>query len=399
MRRMFGLMIATGAVSLTVATDALSADPVVSEVGDNQLKLKTMTAEDQARLRQNARYFLTLPSDRRERVVKLDHDLHKLSQPKREKLEKVLSRYAQWIEQLPAEDREKVQATADPKAKLEIIKKLRAEQWLTQQPLAVRNELAKLSAEQRYGRIRQLREEEHNRRFDWVIARRFWGEINTDKPLPSRLDDFTGREFNDLATYVKEYLSMVLSNEEKTRLREAEGKWPLYPRTLVQIADAHPLALPGPRGPTHFMELPAEVRKRLGKSNKKDLKELATAMWLRSKEGRWPEFAVHLTQHAAGRRGKQGKGSIFPFELWPYDSRGLSPQMRQFLEKDLRPVLNDDEADRLRKAELAHKWPAFPETIQRLAGKHDLIVPWQSLPGPEEYWDRFRTRPRLAANR
>ncbi|MBM4069526.1 MAG: hypothetical protein FJ271_11340 [Planctomycetes bacterium] len=392
MRTVSALLIMAGAAFL--AADISAADPV-SEVGDNQLRLQTMTAEDQAQLRQNARYFLTLSSERRERIVKLDHELQDLSQPRREKLEKVLSRYAEWLEQLPAEDREKVQGASDAKNRIEIIRHLRAEQWLKQQPVAVRNDLARLSAEQRFGRIRQLRDEERNRRFDWVIARRFWSEISDQKPLPARLQDFTGRDFDDLATYVKDYLHMTLSNEEKARLKNAEGKWPLYPKTLVQLADAHPLALPGTRGPTHYMELPAEVRRRLGK-NKKD--PVATFL-LRMKEGRWPNFAINVTQYAAGRRGKQGQGMTFPFELWPYDARGLSPRMRQFIEKELRPVLDDDEAARLRKVELAHRWPDFPETIQRFASKHDLIVPWQSLPGPEEYWDRFRPTPRLAANR
>lgn len=395
MRRLFQSIVLPGAALFAMA----AADQPAPQAGGDQNKLPAMSAEEQARLRRNARYFLTLPSDRRERVVKLDDELHKLSQPRRERLEKVLSRYALWLEQLPAEDRAKVQSAADAKARLEIIRGLRAEQWLKQQPKVVQRDLVKLSAEQRLGRVRQLRDEERSRRFDWTIVRRFWNDISTEKPLPSRLEEFTGREFDDLATYVKDYLHMMLSSEEKARLREAEGKWPLYPRTLVELADAHPLALPGPHGPTHFMELPAEVRKRLSKSNKKDLKELASAMFLRSKEGRWPDFARHVTQHASGRRGKQGKGSIFPFELWPYDKRGLSPRVKQFLEKELRPVLTDEETVRLQKVELAHRWPDFPETIQRLAGKHNLVVPWQSLPGPEEYWDRFRMKPRAIANR
>ena len=40
----------------------------------------------------------------------------------------------------------------------------------------------------------------------------------------------------------------MLSPQEKERLAQAEGKWPEFPRTLVELADKHPPALPGVLG-------------------------------------------------------------------------------------------------------------------------------------------------------
>src|SRR5205823_4653739 len=72
-------------------------------------------------------------------------------------------------------------------------------------------------------------------------------------------------------------LSPLLSDEEKERLAKAEGHWPLYPVTLVELADKHPLALPSHHGATQVSGLPAAVQKDMknhfGKAGKKDKKD------------------------------------------------------------------------------------------------------------------------------
>src|SRR6185295_5264073 len=78
---------------------------------------------------------------------------------------------------------------------------------------------------------------------------------------------------------------------------------------------------------------------------------------------------------------------ILPMEWWVYNSHGLNPPMKAFLDK-LEPLLDRNETRRL--VEATGKWPDYPETIQKLARAHHLDVPWFTLPGNRERWDAYR---------
>jgi hypothetical protein len=71
--------------------------------------------------------------------------------------------------------------------------------------------------------------------------------------------------------------------------------------------------------------------------------------------------------------------------------------VQQFLDRKLLPVLDQDEKAKLRNAQ--YEWPRYPTTIQELAEKHKLKVPWQTLPetpmrdSQRERWDSYRLRP------
>ena len=169
----------------------------------------------------------------------------------------------------------------------------------------------------------------------------------------------------------------MLSREEEDRLEKAQGHWPLYPVTLVALADKHPPALPGPKGPKAYAELPTEVKNKLKFKNGKDPPKLLKA------EGRWPAFAIAVSSFAAAK-----KNVVLPHELWPTSKSGLSAPMQSFVDNKLRKVLADDEKARLGNAE--GKWPDYPNAIQDLARKHDLQVPWHTLPGARERWDSYR---------
>jgi hypothetical protein len=67
-------------------------------------------------------------------------------------------------------------------------------------------------------------------------------------PGPGRLEDFAP----SVQKFCRDELFAKLTEEEKTRLHKAEGRWPIYPRLLRQLATEHKLpfpgmALPGPR--------------------------------------------------------------------------------------------------------------------------------------------------------
>ena len=62
---------------------------------------------------------------------------------------------------------------------------------------------------------------------------------------PSKPDDFT----MPVQGFVKTKLMPVLSPEQKNRLKEAEGKWPAYPRLLMELAKLKELQIPGMKLP------------------------------------------------------------------------------------------------------------------------------------------------------
>ena len=70
------------------------------------------------------------------------------------------------------------------------------------------------------------------------------------------------------------------------------------------------------------------------------------------------QFAMKLTSLAAEN------GMILPMEWWVYNSHGLNPPMKAFLDK-LEPLLDRNETRQL--VEATGKWPDYPETIQKLA--------------------------------
>ncbi len=105
---------------------------------------------------------------------------------------------------------------------------------------------------------------------------------------------------------------------------------------------------------------------------------------MKKAEGKWPDYAMIVT-NIAHRRGIR-----LPYELWPARHGDLSSAVASFVDKKLTPVLNENEKQQLKNAEV--RWPLYPRTIQVLAAQHRLQVPWQTLPGPRERWDSYRPR-------
>src|SRR5262249_52100871 len=96
-------------------------------------------------------------------------------------------------------------------------------------------------------RAQQLRREEGRWPEFGVALLRVFGKRNPPQlakllPMPSQPADFSPalREFITTGP-----LGRKLTGEEKERLRKAEGKWPDYPRALLELARKHGLVLPG----------------------------------------------------------------------------------------------------------------------------------------------------------
>ena len=370
----------TGLLCLLAAPLLAIAEPTPEELEQNRRKLEEWrkVPEQMQRLRKEAKAFFDLPEEQRKRILSIERGLYNEIPAEQARLQNVMDRYADWLDKLDDKDRARVKEAPDAKTRLALIRELRDQEWMRYQPKAHRDQVAELKGEARVELIKKLRQEERKRRFEWQIASRFWKELENKVALPTRLTDFG----NDVNIYVSEYLRPMLSKEEKDRLDKAQGQWPLFPLTLVELADKHPPALPGAHGPKTFAELPAEVQKRV------KLKGLPFKK-LRAFEGQWPAFATELVkQHITIAQATKNAPAPFPYELWAWNRSCLSPAMQEF-EDRLFKMLDIDGKHRLTGAE--GKWPDFPVALQELARKHNLQPPWQSLPSNQrERWDNYR---------
>ena len=367
---------------------ALAIYPLAAQTGsapdereENRRKLERLKdqPEEMAKIRNKAIFFLSLPEDRRAQLLDLDRRLQKEPLSSRKRLEKVLERYTTWLEGLDSVQQKKIKDASDSKTRLEIIKTIRAQQWLKRQPDALQKELAKMDGAKRAAKIRALREQERGKKVVWLISSRFWSKLDKSQAMPAKLGDFG----DNVTSFVNEYLLPQLDNREKERLRTAEGKWPLYPMTLVALADRHPPALPDKEWPRNFKELPKDVQKKIVRMKDGNPKIPGKFFQQAKREG----FARAASQWTR-------KGPPFPHELWPKNKAALSDPVKKFISTKLDQVLTTEEFKKLNHAE-DQGWPSYPLMLNKLAQDHDLQVPWYILPGDPETWDDYRLQKRL----
>ena len=349
-------------------------EPTAEELKENRAQVEQWHKypEQIARLRRDLQAFRAQPEARREQILKLDYDLHQESWSTRTRLRNVLDRYAEWLERQSDADRDAIQNAPTKAARIALIQELRNKEWMQGRARVVQDRWNALKADERSLFVRKEREKDRERQKGWQVAIRYW------KPL---MEGRTPTRFNDLDPRdqigVKEYLLPMLSTDEKQRLAGAEGSWPGYVLTLVDIADRHPLALPGTEGPRTFAELPRLIQQMRFKGKEPVLPK--------PKPGAWTEFAVAVLEQNDKRGNKP-----FPNEFWARSNASLRPPMQEYVDNTLKPALTTDELERLAQAE--GKWPAYPVAIRELAEAHRLPAPpWQTaLFGPREQWDPYR---------
>jgi hypothetical protein len=328
-----------------------------------------------ARLQRDLRAFWSLPAERQERLRKLDRDLNEADSAARKKLWGVLERYTLWLERLPETDRQRIEAAANRKERLEIIHQILERQALDRLPRKAREELLKLKEDQRRAELARLRKEERHLRAEWKLALK--GRPGPGVPVakPARLVDFP----TDVQAFVSTVLKPQLSHEETERLTKAEGKWPQFACLLFDLAEKYPLKLPGPpKGPVNFMDLPPNVRQAMpfASLNPNQKKHLMSIM------GKWPDFAIEFTALA------HRKEIALPRQLGPCAPKDFTPSLEPFIDKVLVPKLSAKEKDSLDSAK--GKWPDYPRLLLELSKKHNLEVPGMKLPGPRDLWERAR---------
>lgn len=383
MRHMQKCLLLTTALLAAATVPLLALGEPVSEPADERQQLLAKWREEPelyARLKHDLGVFQKLPLERQEKLRKLDRDLQDENGAMRARLNRVLGRYSDWLERLPEAERQSIEKAPDRKARVQRVKELREQQWIKRLPKAQRELIAKTKDKERIDLVKKLWDEDWEQRADWQVAARYAELLGKkDAPLPVRLDMLP----DGTRKYVSESLLPLLSKEEERRLKDAESKWPRYPRVLVELADSHPLSVLGPIGPIHMSDLHLQVQDMVKKGALKKVKER-----LNEADGKWPEFGAIVRELY---KGPNKLASPMQAKYMPARPHEFSASIQQFLEKRLLPAL--DEADRRNLNNTIGHWPAYPKLILELAAKHNLPVPTDTpLPGPIDFWDIFRAR-------
>ncbi len=394
-RYFFSMLCVFAATALWAA-----GEPTAEELEHNRQRIEALRKhpEQLARLRDAFEKFKEKKKDAA--VLQLDQDLHELPANKQDRYWKVLERYADWLDQLRNDNPQAWQAIKDaPDAatRLARIRDQRDREWMQGQARAYRLEFEKLQGEARGKFVAKLRLAERQKHQRWVIAQRFWKELESQKTLPCRLSDFAvefkgkkdkdpPKSINKVEAYVNDYLKPYMTAQEEEQLKEAEGRWPDYPMALVAIAGRRTPALPQTRELRKFDDLPRPIKKALtevkGKENKKAIKAFHQL------DGS-SDFAHRLVELAANPKDNK---LPFEHEYLASNPASLQKPMKKFWDEDLLPAVKKDPDDLRKLTNSEGKWPDFPLTIQELARKHNLTPPWHILPEPDKWhWDRYRT--------
>jgi DNA repair exonuclease SbcCD ATPase subunit len=340
-----------------------------------------------ARLRQDLEAFLALPEEKQNALRKLDHDLHEEDSSGYARLQRVLERYADWLERLPEADRKRVEAARDSKERVQLIKQIRQREWIGLLPSAYQEELAKLESDpaKYQQRVKELREDERKRRAEWRTARQHWNEVQRPGQLVVQLQKL-GPE---IEAFVKQSLTPYLSPAEEKRLKtdfeaaKSKQQWGSYLTAVVELADKHPIMFPPSPGagrPTKPSDLPSDMLARLQKSKNWPSEEVKRA------EGKWPDFPLAVVKFARENPSTQ----VLKYQLGPAHLNEFSPSVQKFYNEKLWRELKEDEKDLIKKAE-GH-WPRYPRQLMALSKKHNLRMPGMALPGQAYLWEPFRQR-------
>jgi hypothetical protein len=367
------------ALVLAMVWLARADQPTFDEVELNRLQLEKWKkdAPHYARLRRNLAEFLRLPPERQEAMRQLDHALQQEDSATSAHLLRTLDRYADWLNQLPEEDRQSVLNSTSDVERLQHIKQVRDREWLLRQPKSVQDELRHLSSTEQSTRIAQLRKQEAEFRNQWELAIVYWDQ---GTKMRNQSDKFS----DDLRTFIKESLEPMLSAAEKKQLLELKDKWPLFEMKLVELVDKHPIKYPGP---TTGIKTPKEWPESLAKAFP-GLKNQPTPQMIAT-EGRWPEYA-EVVSTVVKNRSRARKSSEHYEQLGKCRPADFSEPVRNFLKNDLMPVLKESEKAALQKDE--GSWPDYPRTLVRLAREHRLTIPGMTLPGTRDLWEPFRRK-------
>jgi hypothetical protein len=381
--------------ALAVSEPPAAEDPQAVQEQNRRLLEKWRADPDHyARLKRDEKAFREMSPERQARLRQFDRDLHTEDSATQARLWAVLDRYVTWLEKLPESDRAWIDSAPDTKTKLDRVKVIRDQQWVARLPRQVQKDLSELSEEKRIARVAELRREERQRRLEWFWASHARDASALKRARPTRLVEFPP----EVRFYFNTSLVHVVSAADKDHLRQAEGNWPLYARTLAKVMETPHPKLPGypnaPVWPKRFQELPQEYRNALipfrlaGKGpnasamkGKKDDVKQRQEEWksLQSHADKWPDYAVAVTHFVRVKRLKVDA------PLGPSRLDQFALPVQSLVKGELLPQLNAVEKSELASEE--GKWPEYPEKLLKAAEKHVVAIPGMVRPGPKEFWE------------
>jgi hypothetical protein len=158
---------------LLLALVGLLGAAVFGDLERNRQTLDRWRADPEhyARLQRDLRDFYALPPQIQARIRKLDRELNALDEPMRRRLFGVMERYAQWLEHLPQEQRERL-AAAPLSERLQLIRDLRDQQFLDRLPKKLSEPLKAMPLDKWRKEVRKLRQEEQRNEQQWRFQSR-----------------------------------------------------------------------------------------------------------------------------------------------------------------------------------------------------------------------------------
>jgi hypothetical protein len=331
---------------------------------------------------------------RQQQLRKLHADFQALDQDDQARLTRVMQTYNAWLAKLPDADRKWVLDAPTGAARLEVVRELREREWVESLPRPYREEYAKAEGDARRLKVQEWRAEEAERREEWAVAQRTWGEFSPGK-VPAV---FAGEGRAQVDLFVAN-LKPNLSEPERKALDDARsaadefGNYFWYVFEVARLSHLHPI-LPGRVGPKDFASLDESVKEYLVKHDPQHFKRNGNQIVFvgderkefRRAQGRWPEFALELADYC------QKNKLTLPVPLGDCRKSQMPTDVVSVIDRLERDLKRTDQgkADLKALEEAQGKWPDYPKMVIDLARKHKVAVPGWMLPGPQQMWDRFR---------
>jgi hypothetical protein len=360
---------------------AASMPPVESdELAQRQRLWKSIRgdAEHAARLKGDLAGFRRLRPELRERMQRLDAALHAELSGTQVRLLRTAERYVAWLQRLPAEQRQAIEAAPNAGARLERIREIRRAQWLEQLPKAEREQIQRAPENQRAELVRELREHDFRARRLWQLAVRHWDRLHMGNPA-HQLSALPPNPRN----WVRDYVRPQLSPQEDKLLLESQDTG-VFPFVLMELIEKHPVLLPGPtHGPADYGDLPHELQQELAKYSADAKKTMTNA------KGKWPGFALAVTAFAQQHTIK------LPKPLGPSRPEEFPESWKPFFQQLHDPAHGASKDELKRLQQLEGFWPAYPQRLLAIALRHHLAAPQGAplaLPGQLPIWVRTQLR-------